>query len=1170
MKMRNILVGTAAAISILAVAQSQLTMTYWFDGDSGNTVPVSNGESSIEVDASSLKAGVHTLFAMVNGENGLSSARSALFVKVANPVTFPTKAFVSINGEESSTVQVTPTAGGAGFTIDVSKLPLGIHSLTTALVSEKEEISEFKNGLFLRVPTTAEINSMKAFYSIDGGESRQIPLAGNLPLYNLNIDASDLTSGIHSVSLFLASPLGMATTPIKSYFVKIPMGGEGIKEIRYWIDDDEANAIKQTPESTGLPFSLIKMIDVPLADFRSSSYELKIEEGNPVVYGVHDLNFFAFDTDNRPVNYSRAFTESRLRKEVKVTETLQGDGKPVALSKLAKNEIKWYDAQANLGDSLTVKLSNSATIDVFSPSGKLMYSAKGNEAVSLKGFYATETGKYLFGVHDCANANYAPSLTYTHIDKYAIIDRSPRQTAEGSMFVLNISGNGFDHLKEVKLTSDSKEFVANNILKEGNGKAKCIFDLTDAPLTDYKLIANYDDGEEKGTVEIDNALKVVKARKGEIKVSAARSVFGTTLNDVLIKVTNTGNIPYWGIPFNLAAEADGTESIKLNFKDFIPTLPEGGPEDWKMYFTDNLLGTGRRGGYLPMMIPYIGPGETKEFTIVYQMPLRTHIPTYVWCGRPWSDEFSEILQLAEEGKAAVPQDVNYISASLVNMILQLQKFNNGFIQSSKGQMRAPAHPVDISDYTDASEAIQAVGEYFGHDMSSLNNATTAAQYAVAIGNTTAGIYNGLRVNDLDMRVDCYGIDLRDETFSSLANYRSDLVGSMPSPGDILRRSGWDIAGMLLDNWLGRRAQVPNPMPDVADIVQMTPCDPNDIIGYQDPSGGRFVGIDVKSIPYTIEFENDPDLATAPAHVIKVTDVLDPEVFDLDSFAMREIKIGKKSMKFDGGADFIKTIDMRPEINSVAEVSMTLDKSTGEATWTLRSLDPMTLETAEEMIQGILPVNMDGDGCGEILFDINLRPGLSDASEFSNKASIIFDSNDAIETPVWKNVIDLSKPYARIVNVTTEDNKTFTLDIESNDKGAGVWHYELYYRPNGSEEFELLRGAIPAEERTLTFDRELDGYFVAIAIDGAGNRQAESAASILWGDADANGIVDSNDVVVIRNFFVGKTGAIDKTAAEVTSDYIIDAQDALVTRNIFLKAELKKTQHFRTRKYSKRK
>ena len=319
------------------------------------------------------------------------------------------------------------------------------------------------------------------------------------------------------------------------------------------------------------------------------------------------------------------------------------------------------------------------------------------------------------------------------------------------------------------------------------------------------------------------------------------------------------------------------------------------------------------------------------------------------------------------------------------------------------------------------------------------------------------------------------------------------------------------------------------------------------------------------LPYTIEFENDPDLATAPAHVIKVTDIFDPEIFDMSTFGMKEIKVGNKSLRFKGESEFTKTLDMRPEINSVAQISLSVDKKTGKTEWTFESLDPMTLEKATEMIQGILPVNIDGNGCGEIKFDISLREGLSSGKMFGNKASIIFDSNDPIETPNWENTLDYDFPSARITSAGSTDSKTFSFDIESSDQGAGIWSYDLYFRPSATGEWEIARGAIPENERTITFDKEMKGAFFIVPIDGAGNRPHSGPDSVLWGDADDNGMIDSNDVVVIRNNFIGKKLPINKTNAEITMDYIIDGQDAVVVRKAFLNSKAHKIAK-RTRKY----
>ena len=1165
----RISIALAVTLSCLpCMAQVPLDLTYWFDSKNPVTVQAQAGESTIEVDASSLDIGVHTVYAMAKGDNGLSSARSAFFVKTADPASFETKGLVSVNGDNAHIIPISPLGTGIAFDFDATKLPIGAHSITIALVSNTGEVSDFETAFFLRVPTHKERESMDAFYSIDDNETIRMPLNGDWPLYRLDVDASSLTSGIHSVSFFLSSPLGMSTTPIKSWFVKIPIGGDGIQEYRYWIDDHEDEATVCKPDTTGLPFSLVKMIDVPLKSFRSSSYELKMETDGPAVYGVHDLNFFVFDNDKRVVNYSVPFTESRIKKPISILSTLKGDGTPIQLDKFVSEEIKWFAAEAALGDSLSIRLSNAATMDIFSPSGERIYSAKGIEAVHGEGFYARETGRFLIGVHDCVNKNISPQIIYNHIDKYAIIEERPKSTAASRVFAFDIYGNGLNYLKNLKLSAGNGDYIAEHIHKYDNGKAIGVFNLQDAPCGEYSLTANYENGTETAEVTVEKALNIVEPRGGaNLKVSAARSVFGTPLNDVLIKITNPSNVPLWGIPLNLAAEADGSEVIKLNFKDFIPNMPEDGKEDWEMVMTDNLLGTGRRGGLLQMILPYIGPKETKELTIVYQMPLTVHIPTYVWAGRPWSDEYQEIQRLAEEGKPAIPENVNYISAKLVNMLVQLKEYSASVGSDHSGMQKAPGHYVDLSQVNAVTDLVSEIGERAHIDMSALNNAQTVANQSVAIGHTLGGIVNGLRLRNLDAVIEAYGIDLSSGEYQFLADYRNDLIQSMPDPNRILN-DAFDL-DLPVNDCMGRiqrsNATNANPMPTASDIVQMTPCDPNDIIGYTDPSGGKYVGNHVTQLPYTIEFENDPDLATAPAHVIKVTDIFDPEIFDMSTFAMKEIMVGNKSLRFDGESEFTKTLDMRPEINAVAQISLSVDKKSGKAEWTFESLDPMTLEKATEMIQGILPVNIDGNGCGEIKFDISLREGLSSGKMFGNKASIIFDSNDPIETPNWENTLDYDFPSARITSAGSTDSKTFSFDIESSDQGAGIWSYDLYFRPSATGEWEIARGAIPENERTITFDKEMKGAFFIVPIDGAGNRPHSGPDSVLWGDADDNGMIDSNDVVVIRNNFIGKKLPINKTNAEITMDYIIDGQDAVVVRKAFLNSKAHKIAK-RTRKY----
>lgn len=1166
-------VGLCLLAAAYAHAGTDPTLTYWFDNLPGRTMPTSGGATSFEVDASTLPAGIHTLSAMVQGADGLSSARSAIFVKTFNPPMIDgLQGLVVIDGNPGAAVAAMPTAQGATFTVDASWLPVGVHTIASALVGANGESTGLAEALFLRVPTDAEISGMEAHYIIDDDFTTigKIKLDGQMPAFKLDIDVASLSTGLHTVTVFCTNGKGFGTNPTKSFFIKIPNGGEGIAAYEYWIDDSPRTKVRlEKPE---IPLTLVKMMELPVADFHSASFELKMEEGVPMMYGRHNFNFLCYDGDYRAALGNREYVESRNPMPVTdITELTEKTGS-LRTSSLKADSINWYSIEMKTGDSIALSTWPASMIDVFTPQGERVYQADRSESYNMGGVHAYEDGRYLIAVHDAAQSGGTVNFKYQHIDKYEILKSGPRSTAAADLVVLKLVGNGFEHLKEATLTCGSETFTTHKVTDLGMGEAALHFNLKDAPVGTYSLTAHYDDGLEAGDVERDNILDVREARPGEIRTSAARTVFGTTLNDVRLTVTNTGNVPYWGVPLSLGVEADGTEDIKVHFKDFIPFMPGDKEDEWTFVMTENLLGTGKAGMYLPMILPYLGPNETKELTIVYQMPLQVHIPTYIWAGRPWSDEFEELIQLAQEDKPFPIKNENYISATTL-MLCDAVATLNGSTSDTKASSGTSRAYVDYSQAGDAVDLAARLGEHMDINTRPLADANTVAQRAVGIGNTLGGIVNGLRARQLDAYVDAYGIDLSDGTFSSLADYRSDLIQSMPNPDRIIDDNFNPQTGVIL-KWLcgsggnkGGCARTPYPMPRAHDIVQMTSCDPNDITGYQDPSGGRFVGLDVAAIPYTIEFENDPALATAPAHVINITDCLDTSVFDLSTLKIKEIEIGKKSLKIDEEADFTATLDMRPEINSIAEIDFTIDKTSGEAAWIIRTLDPMTMEAATEVEQGVLPINnAENEGCGKILFDVNLKEGVESGVAFENKATIVFDGNEPIATPAWENTTDFIRPIARISAVHTSDYKTFAFDVETTEDGSGIWNYNLYFRALDSKEWILLRGAINPEELTYVSEAELIGNFCVEATDKAGNLQTDTPKSVLLGDADNNGIIDATDVVVLRNYFTGVNKAISTVAADVNLDYTIDSQDGVEIINLFLHGG-SQTKTLRTRKYS---
>src|SRR6185312_12421541 len=87
-------------------------------------------------------------------------------------------------------------------------------------------------------------------------------------------------------------------------------------------------------------------------------------------------------------------------------------------------------------------------------------------------------------------------------------------------------------------------------------------------------------------------------------------------------------------------------------------------------------------------------------------------------------------------------------------------------------------------------------------------------------------------------------------------------------------------------------------------------DPNDKIG---PAGFGSAGfIQDGTLPYEIEFENDPAKATAPAQEVTITDTLDADV-DVDTLQFTGFGFGSHSFSVPAGlSNYQTTIDLRSE------------------------------------------------------------------------------------------------------------------------------------------------------------------------------------------------------------------------------------------------------------------
>ena len=284
-------------------------------------------------------------------------------------------------------------------------------------------------------------------------------------------------------------------------------------------------------------------------------------------------------------------------------------------------------------------------------------------------------------------------------------------------------------------------------------------------------------------------------------------------------------------------------------------------------------------------------------------------------------------------------------------------------------------------------------------------------------------------------------------------------------------------------------------------------DPNEIYGYLAPSGSNAVKKGLRDVYYTIQFENDPEFATASAHEVFVRDTLDSKRFDLKTFAPTSIRIGDKTVQLDGQPNFVKTIDMRPNIYAIAQVECQYNQQKGIAEWHFSSLDPMTMEPTDDVMQGFLPVNANGNGIGEVSFDIKLKSGLADGAEVSNRAGIVFDQNEVIMTPAWENIIDLYAPESHVTEIIIDTDATALVNMEATDNLSGVWKYDVYVQYGEGASWWKEASDVPADQMAkVRYYEDIVTNYLTVAYDMAGNKEFRRELNPDMGDA--TGIKDN--------------------------------------------------------------
>ena len=313
---------------------------------------------------------------------------------------------------------------------------------------------------------------------------------------------------------------------------------------------------------------------------------------------------------------------------------------------------------------------------------------------------------------------------------------------------------------------------------------------------------------------------------------------------------------------------------------------------------------------------------------------------------------------------------------------------------------------------------------------------------------------------------------------------------------------------------------------------IAPTDPNDIIGPKGFGDEHWVS-SKDALPYTIHFENQAT-ATAPAQQVMITQTLDSDL-NVNSFRLGDFGWGGITVNVPNGAAFYTDrIDLTASKGFLVDVVAGVDVVKHEAFWTFTTIDPKTGEIPDNPTIGFLPPDTDGS-IGQAFANYSIRPN-ADAptgTVIDAKATIVFATQEPIDTPAIFNTLDTQKPESHMVagsastplailadfvvpaaeastpQTLTVNSAQFLVRWSGSDAGSAIAGYTVYVSDNGGAytpwlEDTTLIEAVYAGQAGHTY------AFYSVAKDNAGNSESIPAqADLIVHTASDSALTDLN-------------------------------------------------------------
>lgn len=1105
---RCILTLIACVVCWASSAQSIYRFLYWFDGNHNDCIidTSSTGRWQQPLETSHLSEGFHTLFMQVQDSSGKwFSPQSHFFYRLPDTVSelpvFYTYWFDQdiVHQQRDSIVQ------GGSVLIDAGMLTTGLH--TVSFQFTYGSTTSLKQYLFYKQPAVSS-DSINYTCWIDQDVSNV--RRGRALREQLIIDLDTFPYGIYTLNIQFDDG---EHSMLKSFaFYKKPHAEIQIVRYEYWLNDSDSlkTIVPVSPQDT---FTLMSLLQMPSLPIRSTYFHFSSNNGCPLVCAKNDIHFRFINGSDRYAQRSFTYVDYNVVDTI-YADTLERDTTKVIASP-RNNAIHWFKLAAGRGDSLSFHTDRPCTMQLYAPSGKMVFQSSGSNTLVWDGCHAWENGDYYLAVHDAEDTG-TIAVSYQWIYRYAVLTWDVHRVGNGGLSTITFQGNGFNSLDTVYLIKASDTIPALYIGREKNTETSVFFNFENADTGMYQAVFMYEDEDlyKSSVVYVEEARPIVLTTSCSFPETFLKG--GTVTYTYTI--TNTGNMTAYAVPLHVYIGTPSRSGISkvsvrgINLPTLLSNLDLDSVSqyerqwiiDWREQHGDDFCFERHidvdsiSGDSLFIRANYffiqLAPYEIREV----EFAIKAVDTVDVWVSIPDSVfVFKETSHTNTSSKSS-EKDALCCALEIIECYINTKSLGASIVSSistyltRKGYKPAAAAAL-------ASTIAACVYDLLSYPMNEANrivcsddNTDTRSIIEIMkrmlLNATFNQVYNTV--------TDCLSIKLKSfilDVFSAFGDGFN--IGTNVSNMPNIIPPGFEIVDCAISVFSSNPCCTNScPPPSGGGSVPTVPVDPNDITGYLAESGSHAVGAEQMQLPYMIEFENDTSFATANAHTVVVRDTLDGRVFDLNSFKATSFSIGEDITPISGGQSFVRTVDMRPAINVIAQVQLdySINTSFAVATWTFSSLDPMTLLPTTDPTQGFLPANYNGDGIGQVDFLINRKANLWDSALINNRAWIIFDNEAPIATSTWRNIMDITPPTSAIDTVIY-GTSTAKVAMLANDNLSGVWRYHVYGQLG--EIWLPLAMNIPVDSFAfIHVDTSLYTAFRTTAIDSAGNVEPMDSAN----------------------------------------------------------------------------